>query len=56
MRPSSNQSFVRLLLLLLLLQARQINIHNLTSFYDSDIFRSNKFSHDGKKKLILQQF
>lgn len=37
-------------------QARQINIHNLTSFYDSDVFRSNKFSHDGKKKLILQQF
>uniref|UniRef100_A0A8C9Y6W5 DNA replication licensing factor MCM2 n=1 Tax=Sander lucioperca TaxID=283035 RepID=A0A8C9Y6W5_SANLU len=37
-------------------KARQINIHNLTSFYDSDIFRSNKFSHDGKKKLILQQF
>ncbi|XP_010771363.1 DNA replication licensing factor MCM2 [Notothenia coriiceps] len=37
-------------------KARQINIHNLSSFYDSDIFRSNKFSHDGKKKLILQQF
>lgn len=37
-------------------KARQINIHNLTSFYDSDLFRSNKFSHDGKKKLILQQF
>lgn len=36
-------------------QARQINIHNLTAFYDSDLFRSNKFSHDGKKKLILQQ-
>ena len=43
-------------LLLVLLQARQINIHNLTAFYDSDLFRSNKFSHDGKKKLILQQF
>ncbi|XP_054472654.1 DNA replication licensing factor MCM2 [Anoplopoma fimbria] len=37
-------------------KARQISIHNLTSFYDSDVFRSNKFSHDGKKKLILQQF
>merc|ERR1719357_1162343 len=37
-------------------KARQINIHNLSSFYDSDLFRSNKFSHDGKKKLILQQF
>ncbi|KAG8007194.1 DNA replication licensing factor mcm2 [Nibea albiflora] len=37
-------------------KARQINIHNLTAFYDSDLFRSNKFSHDAKKKLILQQF
>uniref|UniRef100_A0A4W6DG85 DNA replication licensing factor MCM2 n=1 Tax=Lates calcarifer TaxID=8187 RepID=A0A4W6DG85_LATCA len=37
-------------------KARQINIHNLSAFYDSDLFRSNKFSHDGKKKLILQQF
>uniref|UniRef100_A0A3Q3EPI7 DNA replication licensing factor MCM2 n=1 Tax=Labrus bergylta TaxID=56723 RepID=A0A3Q3EPI7_9LABR len=37
-------------------KARQINIHNLTAFYDSDLFSSNKFSHDGKKKLILQQF
>uniref|UniRef100_A0A3Q3AR30 DNA replication licensing factor MCM2 n=1 Tax=Kryptolebias marmoratus TaxID=37003 RepID=A0A3Q3AR30_KRYMA len=37
-------------------KARQINIHSLSAFYDSDLFRSNKFSHDGKKKLILQQF
>lgn len=37
-------------------QARQINIHNLAAFYDSDLFRANKFSHDSKKKLILQQF
>ncbi|RVE73345.1 hypothetical protein OJAV_G00049230 [Oryzias javanicus] len=37
-------------------KARQINIHSLAAFYDSDLFRSNKFSHDGKKKLILQQF
>uniref|UniRef100_A0A669B9W3 DNA replication licensing factor MCM2 n=1 Tax=Oreochromis niloticus TaxID=8128 RepID=A0A669B9W3_ORENI len=37
-------------------KARQINIHNLSAFYDSDLFHSNKFTHDGKKKLILQQF
>uniref|UniRef100_A0A8C7W7Q1 DNA replication licensing factor MCM2 n=1 Tax=Oncorhynchus mykiss TaxID=8022 RepID=A0A8C7W7Q1_ONCMY len=37
-------------------KARQISIHNLSAFYDSDAFRSNKFSHDMKKKLILQQF
>lgn len=40
----------------LCLQARQINIHNLSAFYDSDLFHSNKFSHDSKKKLIVQQF
>ncbi|MEQ2310845.1 MCM DNA helicase complex subunit [Ameca splendens] len=37
-------------------KARQISIHNLSAFYDSELFRSNKFSHDAKKKLILQQF
>ncbi|XP_034021825.1 DNA replication licensing factor MCM2 [Thalassophryne amazonica] len=37
-------------------KARQINIHNLLAFYDSELFRSNRFSHDSKKKLILQQF
>ncbi|XP_066554425.1 DNA replication licensing factor MCM2 [Amia ocellicauda] len=37
-------------------KARQINIHNLTAFYDSDLFKTNKFSHDTKKKLIIQQF
>ncbi|XP_076003566.1 DNA replication licensing factor MCM2 [Genypterus blacodes] len=37
-------------------KARMINIHSLSAFYDSDMFRSNRFSHDGKKKLILQQF
>uniref|UniRef100_A0A4W5RT82 DNA replication licensing factor MCM2 n=1 Tax=Hucho hucho TaxID=62062 RepID=A0A4W5RT82_9TELE len=37
-------------------KARQISIHNLSAFYDSEAFRSNKFSHDVKKKLILQQF
>jgi len=35
-------------------KARQISIHNLASFYDSDIFRENKFSHDSKRKLIVQ--
>uniref|UniRef100_A0A4W4HLT1 DNA replication licensing factor MCM2 n=1 Tax=Electrophorus electricus TaxID=8005 RepID=A0A4W4HLT1_ELEEL len=37
-------------------KARQINIHNLSAFYDSDLFRFNRFSHDAKKKLIVQQF
>uniref|UniRef100_A0A4W3K4Y7 DNA replication licensing factor MCM2 n=1 Tax=Callorhinchus milii TaxID=7868 RepID=A0A4W3K4Y7_CALMI len=37
-------------------KARQINIHNLSAFYESDLFRINKFTHDVKKKLILQQF
>lgn len=37
-------------------QARQINIHNLSTFYDSEVFRMNRFSRDVKRKLILQQF
>lgn len=37
-------------------QARQINIHNLSAFYDSELFRMNRFSHDLKRKVILQQF
>uniref|UniRef100_I0FIN4 DNA replication licensing factor MCM2 n=1 Tax=Macaca mulatta TaxID=9544 RepID=I0FIN4_MACMU len=37
-------------------KARQINIHNLSAFYDSELFRMNKFSHDLKRKMILQQF
>uniref|UniRef100_A0A3Q3W764 DNA replication licensing factor MCM2 n=1 Tax=Mola mola TaxID=94237 RepID=A0A3Q3W764_MOLML len=37
-------------------KARQINIQNLSAFYNSDLFHSNKFSHDKKKKLIFQQF
>uniref|UniRef100_A0A8C5PQY1 DNA replication licensing factor MCM2 n=1 Tax=Leptobrachium leishanense TaxID=445787 RepID=A0A8C5PQY1_9ANUR len=37
-------------------KARQINIHNLSSFYDSEMFKVNRFTHDTKKKLIVQQF
>ena len=40
----------------LLSQARQINIHNLSAFYDSELFRMHKFTHDLKRKVILQQF
>lgn len=35
-------------------KARQINISNLASFYDSDIFKSNRFSRDSKRKVIIQ--
>lgn len=35
-------------------KARQINIHNLGTFYESDIFRTNRFTHDIKRKLIVQ--
>lgn len=35
-------------------KARQINISNLTPFYESDIFRANRFNHDRKRKLIVQ--
>lgn len=35
-------------------KARQINISNLASFYESDLFKSNRFSLDRKRKLIVQ--
>ncbi|XP_064614879.1 DNA replication licensing factor mcm2-like [Liolophura sinensis] len=35
-------------------KARQINIFNLTEFYSSDLFKSNRFSHDSKRKMIVQ--
>ncbi|KGL75325.1 DNA replication licensing factor mcm2, partial [Tinamus guttatus] len=37
-------------------KARQINIHNLSAFYDSEVFKMNRFSRDTKRKLIVQQF
>ncbi|XP_077582359.1 DNA replication licensing factor MCM2 [Stigmatopora nigra] len=40
----------------LLDKARQINIRNLTSFYNSELFRANRFSYDAKKKVLLQEF
>ncbi|XP_037780899.1 DNA replication licensing factor mcm2-like [Penaeus monodon] len=40
----------------LLDRARQINITNLQPFFESDIFKANNFSHDGKRKLIVQAF
>ncbi|XP_045166532.1 DNA replication licensing factor mcm2-like [Mercenaria mercenaria] len=35
-------------------KARQINIHNLTPFYDSDIFKANRFSYDSKRNMVVQ--
>ncbi|XP_029633599.1 DNA replication licensing factor mcm2 [Octopus sinensis] len=35
-------------------KARQINIYSLTTFFDSDLFRTHRFSHDSKRKLIIQ--
>ncbi|XP_053153412.1 DNA replication licensing factor MCM2 [Hemicordylus capensis] len=37
-------------------KARQINIHNLSAFYDSELFKMNRFSRDVKRKLIVQAF
>ena len=36
-------------------QARQINIHNLVNFYESDVFKSNRFRYDDKRKMIVFQ-
>ncbi|XP_071540003.1 DNA replication licensing factor mcm2 [Panulirus ornatus] len=40
----------------LLDRARQINIMNLQPFFESDIFRANNYTHDPKRKLIIQAF
>ncbi|KAJ7316905.1 hypothetical protein JRQ81_003067 [Phrynocephalus forsythii] len=37
-------------------KARQINIHNLSAFYDSELFKMNRFSRDVKRKVIVQAF
>lgn len=38
----------------LLERAKQLDISNLKSFYDSELFRSNGFSYDPKRRTILQ--
>ncbi|KAK3868016.1 hypothetical protein Pcinc_026562 [Petrolisthes cinctipes] len=40
----------------LLDRARQINIMNLQPFFASEIFKANNFTHDAKRKLIVQAF
>lgn len=35
-------------------RAKQINIHSLKAFYESDVFKNNGFSYDGKRKAIVQ--
>ena len=39
---------------LVFLQARQINILNLKPFFESEIFKANRFTYDQKKKIIIQ--
>ena len=34
-------------------KARQISIHSLGAFYDSDVFHGNRFMYDRKRKLIV---
>ena len=36
-------------------RARSINIQNLQPFFNSELFKSNSFNHDAKRKLIIQQ-
>lgn len=35
-------------------RAKQINIHNLKPFLESDIFKTNGFTYDANRKVILQ--
>ena len=39
----------------LLDRARGINIQNLQPFFNSQLFQTNNFTHDVKRKLIVQQ-
>ncbi|XP_031848568.1 DNA replication licensing factor Mcm2 [Nomia melanderi] len=38
----------------LLDRAKQIDIHNVQPFYESDIFKSNNFVYESKRKVIIQ--
>ncbi len=38
----------------LLERAKQIDVHNLSKFYDSEIFKNNGFTFDSKRKTICQ--
>lgn len=35
-------------------RAKQLNITNLKDFYESQLFKSNGFVYDAKRKVILQ--
>lgn len=35
-------------------QAKQIDIYNLRPFYESDVFKSNNFVYDSKRRVIIQ--
>jgi len=34
-------------------KARQIHIHSLIDFYDSPLFKNNRFTYDARRKLIV---
>merc|ERR1712168_1417098 len=36
-------------------RARQVDVHNLVTFYESDIFTTNRFKYDKNQKVITQQ-
>jgi DNA replication licensing factor MCM2 len=36
-------------------RARQVDVHNLLTFYESDIFTTNRFKYDKAQKVITQK-
>jgi len=36
-------------------RARQVDIHNLVTFYESDLFSQNRFTQDKSRKVIIQK-
>ncbi|XP_043271583.1 DNA replication licensing factor Mcm2 [Venturia canescens] len=53
-RRGSNVSVIEVNEKDLLDRARQIDVHNLVPFYESDIFKTNNFTYDKKRKVIVQ--
>ena len=51
----ASQNVMLALWTLLYIQARQISIHSLAPFYESELFKQHKFIYDRKRKRIIQQ-
>lgn len=51
---TSTQTCRNLVSHLFLFQAKQINVQNVGSFYDSPLFKTNRFIYERKRRMIVQ--